>query len=545
MEENKKKGKSILSFLVVIVLMVAVGGAGVYAVMKVYKTKVAERLNTPKGKFEQAVVNSFKTYESPYEKFFGVKKLEKNYNKKGGSTEATVVCNELLESDAFENVEIYLRQDKSKKDKEASASGKITNNGDTILSAEAYTDNKEVNVALEEIYYGIVTFDNKDIIGQFLDSPIYKSFEDEMEEGVDEYLSSMEQVDIDIFPEVVPIDEIQITDIVNTSLWEKVEVEDKGQQEIEFDGEEVKLKEYDIILEESIVEDFILNNLNEKMEEYLKSLSDEMSSKEVQEEMEEFEKYVKDTIDKDIIVKTYIKDNKVVRISYETTAEIEGEDVDLGFVVDLLGEDNLFTDIEANVYAKIDETELKFEFDKKEDVKDDGFESEKNAKLSVMGLTIIEFECSEEYDADDNTLEATAKLQPSKFFSMALGESANLDALKFQSTLKGSVQGEKDHSISVSGNLTVEFLNMTFCDITCECNILDEKDVEKIDTDGGELKIFEADKTEYMEFIREYANDYDKVQEKLTDLFEDFYKDIEKSDWYNEWYNAYDGEEIY
>ena len=128
---------------------------------------------------------------------------------------------------------------------------------------------------------------------------------------------------------------------------------------------------------------------------------------------------------------------------------------------------------------------------------------------------------------------------------MALGESANLDALKFQSTLKGSVQGEKDHSISVSGNLTVEFLNMTFCDITCECNILDEKDVEKIDTDGGELKIFEADKTEYMEFIREYANDYDKVQEKLTDLFEDFYKDIEKSDWYNEWYNAYDGEEIY
>ena len=544
MEENKKKGKSILSFLVVIVLMVAVGGAGVYAVMKVYKTKVAERLNTPKGKFEQAVVNSFKTYESPYEKFFGVKKLEKNYNKKGGSTEATVVCNELLESDAFENVEIYLRQDKSKKDKEASASGKITNNGDTILSAEAYTDNKEVNVALEEIYYGIVTFDNKDIIGQFLDSPIYKSFEDEMEEGVDEYLSSMEQVDIDIFPEVVPIDEIQITDIVNVSLWEKVEVEDKGQQEIEFDGEEVKLKEYDIVLEESIVEDFILNNLNEKMEEYLKSISDELSSKEVQEEMEEFEKYVKEAIDKDIVIKTYIKDDKIARVSYEDTRKIEGKDVEFGFVVDLLGEDNLFTDVEAGIYAKTEGNELKFEFSNKEDVKDDGFETEKNAKISVMGFTVIEYECKEKYDADDNTFEATEEIQPSSFFYMASGDSANLDAYKFTSEFKGNVEGEKGHSMSVSGDLNVKGFNINLLDITCEINISDESNVKKIDTNGGELKIFEADEDEYQEFIKEYSKDYEKVQNKLSDLFEDFYKDIEKSDWYNELNNTYDGEEF-
>ena len=399
MEEKNKKGKSVASFLVVIVLLIAVCVVGVYAVMKVYRNKVADRQNTPKDKVEQAVVNSFKTYESPYENFFDVKNLEKNYNEKEGSTEVTVVCNELLESDAFKNVEIYLSESKSKKDKKASAIGKITNNNDTILSTEVYTDSKEVNVALKEIYDGIITFNNNDIIGQLMDSPIYKAFKDDLGKDVDEYLSNMEQIDIDVFPEAVSVDEIQITDIVNTSLWEKVEVEDKGQQEIEFDGEEVKLKEYDIVLEESIVEDFILNNLNEKMEEYLKSISDELSSKEVQEEMEEFEKYVKEAIDKDIVIKTYIKDDKIARVSYEDTRKIEGKDVEFGFVVDLLGEDNLFTDIEAGIYAKTEGNELKFEFSNKEDVKDDGFESEKNAKISVMGFTVIEYECKEKYDA--------------------------------------------------------------------------------------------------------------------------------------------------
>lgn len=544
MEEKNKKGKSVASFLVVIVLLIAVCVVGVYAVMKVYRNKVADRQNTPKDKVEQAVVNSFKTYESPYENFFDVKNLEKNYNEKEGSTEVTVVCNELLESDAFKNVEIYLSESKSKKDKKASAIGKITNNNDTILSTEVYTDSKEVNVALKEIYDGIITFNNNDIIGQLMDSPIYKAFKDDLGKDVDEYLSNMEQIDIDVFPEAVSVDEIQITDIVNTSLWEKVEVEDKGQQEIEFDGEEVKLKEYDIVLEESIVEDFILNNLNEKMEEYLKSISDELSSKEVQEEMEEFEEYVKDAIDKDIVIKTYIKDDKIARVSYEDTRKIEGKDVEFGFVVDLLGEDNLFTDIEAGIYAKTEGNELKFEFSNKEDVKDDGFESEKNAKISVMGFTVIKYECKEKYDADDNTFEATEEIQPSSFFYMASGDSANLDAYKFTSEFKGNVEGEKGHSMSVSGDLNVKGFNINLLDITCEINISDESNVKKIDTNGGELKIFEADEDEYQEFIKEYSKDYEKVQNKLSDLFEDFYKDIEKSDWYNELNNTYDGEEF-
>lgn len=544
MEEKNKKGKSIASFLVVIVLLIAVCVVGVYAVMKVYRNKVADRRNTHKDKVEQAVVNSFKTYESPYENFFDVKNLEKNYNEKEGSTEVTVVCNELLESDAFKNVEIYLSESKSKKDKKASATGKITNNNDIILSTEVYTDSKEVNVALEEIYDGIITFNNNDIIGQLMDSPIYKAFKDDLGKDVDEYLSNMEQIDIDVFPEEVSVDEIQITDIVNTSLWEKVEVEDKGQQEIEFDGEEVKLKEYDIVLEESIVEDFILNNLNEKMEEYLKSISDELSSKEVQEEMEEFEEYVKDAIDKDIVIKTYIKDDKIARVSYEDTRKIEGKDVEFGFVVDLLGEDNLFADIEAGIYAKTEGNELEFEFSNKEDVKDDGFESEKNAKISVMGFTVIEYECKEKYDADDNTFEATEEIQPSSFFYMASGDSANLDAYKFTSEFKGNVEGEKGHSMSVSGDLNVKCFNINLLDITCEINISDESNVKKIDTNGGELKIFEADEDEYQEFIKEYSKDYEKVQKKLSDLFEDFYKDIEKSDWYNEWNNTYEGEEF-
>lgn len=348
------------------------------------------------------------------------------YYSEGGSVNYNMALESVLGEDSFSGWQLSVNSAYDPVNELANSDTNLTYNDTSIISFSDAADSENIYFMLGNFAEAYFSLPTQDFLVAIQNSPLYQEIMASSEEGTEEV--QMPSVDINYFGSSDTDSALVFADDLE-KIWDSATFEkQKGKVKITVNGEDITAKEYFITIKE--------DDMKESLELFLNDVVDIFGSEPMILEtmgldQASFDMYANvaigelvSVINEDLVIKVYIKDDRIVKITNNYTLSYGGVDLTGDFYVDInekdmsgalkfyaLGEEvgvlvdvkDVYGDANGTVTCYYGDEEVTCSFESVVEDDDSQYKADVTGEVYYADETILTYAVSSEVSKDDNT----------------------------------------------------------------------------------------------------------------------------------------------
>lgn len=348
------------------------------------------------------------------------------YYSEGGSVNYNMALESVLGEDSFSGWQLSVDSAYDPVNELANSDTNLTYNDTSIISFSGAANSENIYFMLGNFAEAYFSLPTQDFLVAIQNSPLYQEIMASSEEGTEEV--QMPSVDINYFGSSDTDSALVFADDLE-KIWDSATFEkQKGKVKITVNGEDITAKEYFITITE--------DDMKESLELFLNDIVDIFGSEPMILEtmgldQASFDMYANvaigelvSVINEDLVIKVYIKDDRIVKITNNYTLSYGGVDLTGDFYVDInekdmsgalkfyaLGEEvgvlvdvkDVYGDANGTVTCYYGDEEVTCSFESVVEDDDSQYKADVTGEVYYADETILTYAVSSEVSKDDNT----------------------------------------------------------------------------------------------------------------------------------------------